>query len=282
MELSSTLSVSVKQGYSSYLKLLREKNGKSWWINLSRNFFEKMFEMKEDMIKWMQNGEAKECFQLGTVTLSVKLFEGEYYMCFEKKNGDYVNRINLNGTEWVNFHKMFVKIMGEMDPKLEAFEKPTLFRYFPKYGEKVYYFHEAAALVDFSEAKILKKKLPTPSKYEFALMGMSYLIKANLRHYLTKNCEGCISQYMSQSDHNLCLLEWGDQVDGYFHRIKSSLNVKDVVEFFGKFLKVLGLETDGVYEKTLDLSEEDLMDLVRPVKFPREYELLFQPFVTFD
>ena len=41
-----------------------------------------------------------------------------------------------------------------MDPKLEAFERPTLFRYFPKYGEKVYYFHEAAALVDFPEAKI--------------------------------------------------------------------------------------------------------------------------------
>ena len=77
-------------------------------------------------------------------------------------------------------------------------------------------------------------------------MGMSYLIKENLKHYLVHNCEGCISQYMSQSDHNLCLLEWCDQVDGYFHRINSSLSSKEVAEFFGK---VLGMETDGVYEK---------------------------------
>ena len=49
-------------------------------------------------------------------------------MCIEKKNGDYVNRINLNGTEWVNFQKMFVKIMGQLDPRLETFEKGTLVR----------------------------------------------------------------------------------------------------------------------------------------------------------
>ena len=61
IELSSTLTAMVKQGFSTYLKLLREKNGKSWWINLSRNVFEKIFEMKEEMGKWMQNGEAKEC-----------------------------------------------------------------------------------------------------------------------------------------------------------------------------------------------------------------------------
>ena len=87
MELSSTLNISIKQGFSSYLKLLREKNSKSWWINLSRNCFEKMFEMKEDMAKWMPNGESKECLQMGTVTMSIKLFEGEYYMCIEKKMG---------------------------------------------------------------------------------------------------------------------------------------------------------------------------------------------------
>ena len=85
MEFSPTLNVSVKQGFSTYLKLLREKNGKLWWINLSRNLFEKMFEMKEEMGKWMQNGEAKECLQIGTVTVTIKLFEGEYYMCIEKK-----------------------------------------------------------------------------------------------------------------------------------------------------------------------------------------------------
>ena len=282
MELSSTLNVSVKQGFSSYLKLLREKNGKTWWINLSRNCFEKMFEMKEDMMKWMQNGEPKECLQMGTVTVAIKLFEGEYYMCVEKKNGDYVNRINLNGTEWVNFQKLFVKIMGQLDPKLETFEKGTLVRYFPKHGEKVYYFHEVAAAADYPDLKILKKKLPSPSKYEFALMGLSYLIKENLKHYLVQNCEGCISQYMSQSDHNLCLLEWHDQVDGYFHRVKSSLDAKEVEEFFVKVLVNLGMESDGVYEKTLDLNEKDLLDLVRPVNFPREYEMLFKPFVTFE
>ena len=54
---------------------------------MSRNCFEKMFEMKEDMMKWMQNGEAKECLQMGTVTVTIKLFEGEYYMCIEKKMG---------------------------------------------------------------------------------------------------------------------------------------------------------------------------------------------------
>ena len=203
-------------------------------------------------------------------------------MCIEKKNGDYVNRINLNGTEWVNFYEMFVKIMGQLDPKLDAFEKGTLVRYFPKHGEKVYYFHEAAAAADFSDTKILKKKLPTPSKYEFALMGMSYLIKENLKHYLVQNCEGCISQYMSQSDHNLCLLEWCDQVDGYFHHIKSSLISKEVVEFFGKVLGSLGMETDGVYEKTLDLSEQHLLDLIRPVNFPHENEMLFKPSATFE
>ena len=42
------------------------------------------------------------------------------------------------------------------------------------------------------------------------------------------------------------------------------------------------METNGVYEKTLDLSEQDLLDLLRPVNFPREYEILFKPFVTFD
>ena len=77
-----------------------------------------MFELKEDMAKWRQNGEAKECLQM----------------------------------EWVNFHKMFVKIMGQLDKKLEAFEKGTLVRYFPKHGEKVYHFHEAA--VDFPDTKI--------------------------------------------------------------------------------------------------------------------------------
>ena len=71
---------------------------------MSRHVFEKMFEMKEDMIKWMQDGEAKECLQMGSVTVSIRLFEGKYYLCIEKKNGDYLNRINLNGTEWVNLY----------------------------------------------------------------------------------------------------------------------------------------------------------------------------------
>ena len=184
--------------------------------------------------------------------------------------------------EWVNFQKMFVKIMGQLDPRLETFEKRTLVRYFPKHGEKVYYLHEVAAAADFPDTKILKKKLPSPSKYEFALMGLNYLIKENLKHYLVQNCEGCISQYMSQSDHNLCLLEWHDQVDGYFHRIKSSLNAEEVAEFFVKVLGNLGMESDGLYEKTVDLNEQDLLDLVRPVNFPREYEMLFKPFVTFE
>ena len=113
-------------------------------------------------------------------------------------------------------------------------------------------------------------------------MGMSYLIKENLKHYLVQNCEGCISQYMSQSDHNLCLLEWEDQLDGYFHHIKSSLSSKEVAEFFSKVLGSLGMETDGVYEKTVDLAEKDLLDLIRPVNFPREYEMLFKPFVIFE
>ena len=39
MELSSTLSISVRQGVGNYVKLLQEKNGKSWWINLSRSLF---------------------------------------------------------------------------------------------------------------------------------------------------------------------------------------------------------------------------------------------------
>ena len=42
------------------------------------------------------------------------------------------------------------------------------------------------------------------------------------------------------------------------------------------------MESDGVYEKTVDLNEKDLLDLVRPVNFPREYEMLFKPFVTFE
>ena len=33
----------------------------------------------------MQNGEAKECLQMETVTVTIKLFEGECYMCIEKK-----------------------------------------------------------------------------------------------------------------------------------------------------------------------------------------------------
>ena len=136
MELSPTLNISVKQGFSSYLKLLREKNGKSWWINLSRNCFEKMLEMKEDIMKWMQNSEPKECLQMGTVTVVIKLFEDEYYMCIEKKNGDYVNRINLNGTEWVNFQKMFVKIMGQLSPTLNISVKQGFSSYLKLLREK--------------------------------------------------------------------------------------------------------------------------------------------------
>ena len=111
---------------------------------------------------------------------------------------------------------------------------------------------------------------------------MSYLIKQNLKHYLAQNCEGCVSQYLSQTDHNLCLLEWYDQVDGYFHRVKSSLSSKEISEFFVKVLGILGMESDGVYEKTMDLSDQDLLDLERPVNYPREYEMLFKPFVTFE
>ena len=57
---------------------------------------------------------------------------------------------------------------------------------------------------------------------------------------------------------------------------------KKLQNFFVKVLVNLGMESDGVYEKTLDLNEKDLLDLVRPVNFPREYEMLFKPFVTFD
>ena len=54
---------------------------------MSLNFFEKIFEMKEDMAKWMQNGEAKECLQMGTVTMSIKLFEGNIKCALRKKTG---------------------------------------------------------------------------------------------------------------------------------------------------------------------------------------------------
>ena len=87
---------------------------------------------------------------------------------------------------------------------------------------------------------------------------------------------------MSQADHNLCISEWEDQVEGYFHRVKASLTLKEVTDFFAKVLGSLGMETDGVYEKTSDLTEKDLLDVIRPVNFPREYEMLFKSFLTFE
>ena len=90
---------------------------------------------------------------MGTVTVLITLFEGEYYMCIEKKNGEYVNRINLNGTEWVNFHKIFVKILDQLDPKLEAFEKATLVRYYPREGEKVNLVDRYRKMVDLGKRK---------------------------------------------------------------------------------------------------------------------------------
>ena len=112
MELSS-----VRQGVGNYVKLLREKNGKSWWINLSSSLFEKILLMKGEIHKWMQTGEEKECLKMGAVAVQVKAYEEEYYFCFEKKNGKFVNRINLNGKEWAQLHQMMDKIMGQLDPK---------------------------------------------------------------------------------------------------------------------------------------------------------------------
>ena len=87
---------------------------------------------------------------------------------------------------------------------------------------------------------------------------------------------------MSQSDHNLCILEWEDQVDGYYHRIKTTLGQKEVTEFFSAALRSLGMETDGVYEKTVELADKDLLDVIRPINFPCKYEMLFKPFVTLE
>ena len=148
MELSSTLSISVRQGFGNYVNLLREKNGKSWWINLSSTLFEKMILMKGEIHKWMQTGEEKDCLKMGAVVVKVKEYEGEYYFCFEKKNGEFVNRINLNGKEWVQLHQTMDKVMGQLDPKKEIFEKPFLVRYYPKHRE-VFYFHEASAAADY-------------------------------------------------------------------------------------------------------------------------------------
>ena len=99
------------------MKLLREKNGKSWWINLSSSLFEKMFLRKGKIHKWIQTGGEKDCLKMGAVVVKVKEYEGEYYFCFEKKNGEFVNRINLNGKEWVQLHQMMDKIMVQLDRK---------------------------------------------------------------------------------------------------------------------------------------------------------------------
>ena len=54
-------------------------------------------------------------------------------------------------------------------------------------------------------------------------MGIRYVVREMLKTYSRKNCEGCFMGYLSQLDHNLCLVEWGDQVDNYYHRVKSTL-----------------------------------------------------------
>ena len=278
MELSSTLSISVRQGVGNYVKLLREKNRKSWWINLSSSLFEKILLMKGEIQKWMQTGEEKECLKMGTVAVQVKVYEGEHYFCFEKKNGEFVNRINLNGKEWVRLHQMMDKIMGQLDPKKEIFEKPFLVRYYPKHGE-VFYFHEASAAADYPGVKILKKKLTPPTNYEFMLMGISYVVREMIKTYSRKNCEGCFMGYLSQLDHNLCLVEWGDQVDNYYHRVKSTLKEEKVVEFFEGALKSLGIDESISFERIMSMEDKEIMDVVKPVNYPREYEMLFKPFV---
>ena len=274
MELSSTLTISLREGFGKYLKVLREKNQKSWWINISAYLFGKMYEMKEDIHKYMRSGTVKDCVQAGAVKVYVKEYQGEYYVCLEKTNGENINRINLNGKEWLALYELMEKIMGDIDPKREMFEKSTMTRYYVKHGE-IFYFHEASAVADNPNVKILKKKMPLPSKYEFMVMGLGYLIKRNIRSYLRENCEGCELGFLSQLDHEMCLGEWDEQVENYFFRVKTAMKEAEVVEFFSHAMKKMSLNESVSYEKVMSVDDKDVMNVVKPVNFVREYEMLF-------
>ena len=152
-------------------------------------------------------------------------------------------------------------------------------QYYPKHGE-VFYFHEASAAADYPDVKILKKKLTPPTKYEFMLMGISYVVREMLKTYSTKNCDGCFMGYLSQLDHNVCLVEWGEQVDNYYYRVKSTLKEEKVVEVFEGALKIsVGINESISFERIMSMEDKGIMDVVKPVNYPREYEMLFKPFV---
>ena len=230
--------------------------------------------MKEDIHKCMRSGSVKECLQAGAVKVYVKEYQGEYYVCFEKTNGENINRINLNGNEGMELYQLMETIMGEIEPKREMFEKSMMTRYYVKHGE-IFYFHEASAAADNPKVKILKKKMPLPSKYEFMVMGLGYLMRKNIREYLRENCEGCELGFLSQLDHEMCLGDWDEQVENYFFRVKAAMKEAGVVEFFSRALKKLNVNENLSYEKVMSVSDKDVMNIVKPVNFVHEYEMLF-------
>ena len=85
--------------------------------------------------------------------------------------------------------------------------------------------------------------------------------------------------YLSQLDHNLYLVEWGEQVDNYYYRVKSTLKEEKVVEFFEGALKSVGINKSILFDRIMAMEDKEIMDVVRPVNYPREYEMLFKPFV---
>ena len=52
-----------------------------------------------------------------------------------------------------------------------------------------------------------------------------------------------------------------------------------MVEFFEGALKSVGIDESISFERIMSMEDKEIMDVVKPVNFPREYEMLFKPFV---
>ena len=52
-----------------------------------------------------------------------------------------------------------------------------------------------------------------------------------------------------------------------------------MVEFFEGALKSVGINKSISLERIMSMEDKEIMDVVKPVNYPREYEVLFKPFV---
>ena len=75
-------------------------------------------------------------------------------------------------------------------------------------------------------------------------------------------------------------MEWGEQVDNYYYRVKSTLKEEKVVELFEGALKSVGINESISLERIMSIEDKEIMDVAKPVNYPCEYEMLIKTFMV--